>query len=89
MPRGRKNESGKNMAIIIALSSVTAFVVCMGFILLFLSKWRDGTFLNRQSHQQGFIPTDGKQSGMARYMMESQTFILYKSIKVTHISETI
>lgn len=68
VPRGRKNESGKNMVIIIVLSSVTAFVVCMGFILLFLSKWRNGIFLDGRSHQQGLIPSDGKQSGGGRLL---------------------
>ncbi|KAH6793218.1 Protein kinase superfamily protein [Perilla frutescens var. hirtella] len=66
--RGRKNESGRNMVVIIVLSSVTAFVVCMGFILLFLSKWRNGIFLDRPSHQQGLMPSDGKQSGGGRLL---------------------
>lgn len=63
--KGKKNESSKNTVIIIILSSVTAFVVFMGFILLLVSKCRNGIFLDRQSHQQGLIPSEGKQSGMA------------------------
>lgn len=66
--RGRKNESGRNMVVIIVLSSITAFVVCMGFVLLFLSKWHNGIFLDRRSHQQGLIPSDGKQSGGVRLL---------------------
>ncbi|KAL1538186.1 receptor-like serine/threonine-protein kinase ALE2 isoform X2 [Salvia divinorum] len=61
--KGRKNKTGKNMIIVIVLSSVTAFVVCMGFMLLVLSKWRNGISQRGRSHQQGLIPQDGKQSG--------------------------
>ncbi|KAL6496957.1 hypothetical protein OROGR_028886 [Orobanche gracilis] len=57
---GRNNGSGKNLAIIVALSSVAAFVVCMGFLLLVLSKC--SSCLYRQS-QQGFISPDRKPSG--------------------------
>ena len=66
VPKGRKNKSGKNMIIVIVLSSVTAFVVCMGFMLLILSKWRNGIFQRGQSHQLGLIPQDEKQqSGLS------------------------
>ncbi|KAL6568253.1 hypothetical protein OROHE_003937 [Orobanche hederae] len=57
---GRKNGFGKNLAIIVALSSVAAFVVCMGFLLLVLSKC--SSYLYRQS-QQGFRSPDRKPSG--------------------------
>ncbi|KAG6428898.1 hypothetical protein SASPL_106937 [Salvia splendens] len=61
VPRGRRNESSRNMIIIIVLSSVTAFVVCMGFMLLVLSKWRD-------SARQGLMPQEGKESGGGRLL---------------------
>ncbi|KAL1551662.1 receptor-like serine/threonine-protein kinase ALE2 isoform X2 [Salvia divinorum] len=61
VPRGRRSESSRNMIIIIVLSSVTAFVVCMGFMLLVLSKWRNGV-------QQGIIPQEGKESGGGRLL---------------------
>lgn len=64
VPRRRKSESNKNMIVIIALSSVTAFVVIMGFILLFLTKWSRSIFPSRQGDQRGLIPSDGKSSGM-------------------------
>ncbi|KAL6585150.1 hypothetical protein OROMI_004439 [Orobanche minor] len=57
---GRKNGSGKKLAIIVALSSFAAFVVCMGFLLLVLSKC--SSCLYRQS-QQGFKSPDRKPSG--------------------------
>ncbi|KAG6395725.1 hypothetical protein SASPL_141849 [Salvia splendens] len=69
VPRGRKNKSGKNMIIVIVLSSVTAFVVCMGFMLLILSKWRNCVFQRGQSYQQELIPQDGKQSGGGQLML--------------------
>ncbi|KAL0354549.1 UNVERIFIED_CONTAM: Receptor-like serine/threonine-protein kinase ALE2 [Sesamum radiatum] len=61
VPRERKNESSKNMVIIIVLSSVTAFVVCLGFILLFLSKSGCCGYLYRQS-EPGLISSDRKPS---------------------------
>ncbi|KAK4427339.1 Receptor-like serine/threonine-protein kinase ALE2 [Sesamum alatum] len=67
VPRGRKTESSKNMVIIIVLSSVTAFVVCLGFILLFLSKSGCCSFLCRQS-EQGLISSDRKPSGGGRLL---------------------
>ncbi|KAL8458548.1 hypothetical protein ACS0TY_036175 [Phlomoides rotata] len=63
VPRRRKSESNKNVTAIIVLSSVTAFVVIVGFILLFLTKWRRNIFPSRQGDQQGLIPSDGKSSG--------------------------
>ncbi|KAG8380096.1 hypothetical protein BUALT_Bualt07G0158100 [Buddleja alternifolia] len=67
VPRRRKNDSSKNMVIIIVLSSVTAFVVCMGFILLFLSKCGCFSSLYRQS-QQDLISSNGKPSGGGRLL---------------------
>ncbi|KAL8466185.1 hypothetical protein ACS0TY_035337 [Phlomoides rotata] len=60
--RRRKSESNKNVTAIIVLPSVTAFVVIMGFILPFLTKWRRSIFPSRQGDQQGLIPSDGKSS---------------------------
>ncbi|KAK6148722.1 hypothetical protein DH2020_016247 [Rehmannia glutinosa] len=60
VPRRKKNDSSKTMVIIVVLSSVTAFVVCMGFILLFLSKC--SRCLYRRS-EQGLIYSDRKPSG--------------------------
>ncbi|KAI3455559.1 hypothetical protein Pfo_012222 [Paulownia fortunei] len=68
VPRGRKNDSSRNMVVIIVLSSVTAFVVCMGFILLLLLKWGCSSCLHSRS-QQGLISSDRKPSGGGRLLM--------------------
>ncbi|PIN09327.1 Non-specific serine/threonine protein kinase [Handroanthus impetiginosus] len=67
VPRKRKKDSDKNMVVIIVLSSVTAFVVCMGFVLLFLSKCGCCSCLYRQ-HQQALTSSDRKTSGVGQLL---------------------
>ncbi|XP_057771667.1 receptor-like serine/threonine-protein kinase ALE2 isoform X2 [Salvia miltiorrhiza] len=73
--RVRKNQSANNIIIVIVLSSLTAFVVCMGFILLVLSKCRNA----RETHHQGLIPQDGKQSGGGRLVTLSSASVSFNS----------
>ncbi|KAK4479566.1 hypothetical protein RD792_015084, partial [Penstemon davidsonii] len=67
VPKRRNTESGKNMIIVIALSSVTAFVVCMGCILIFLSKSGCCVFPYRQTPQD-LTYSEGKTSGGGRLL---------------------
>ncbi|GFP89350.1 receptor-like serine/threonine-protein kinase ale2 [Phtheirospermum japonicum] len=66
VPRKRKNDSGnRNMVIIVVLSSVTAFVVCMGFLLLVLTKCSS---CSHKQSQDGLISPDRKPSGDRKLM---------------------
>ncbi|KAL3631996.1 hypothetical protein CASFOL_024980 [Castilleja foliolosa] len=66
VPRKRKNDSGnKNMVIIVVLSSVTAFVVCMGFLLVVLVKCSN---CSCGESQDGLISPDRKTSGDRKLM---------------------
>ncbi|KAL2555074.1 Protein kinase superfamily protein [Forsythia ovata] len=63
VPKTRKDGTGKTMVIVIVLSSVTAFVVCMGCIWLLLLKCGCCSCLTKKS-PQGLISLEGKSPGV-------------------------
>ncbi|CAI9766131.1 unnamed protein product [Fraxinus pennsylvanica] len=63
--RTRKDGTGKTMVIVIVLSAVTAFVVCMGCIWLLLLKCGCFSCLSKKS-PQGLISLEGKSSGIGK-----------------------
>ncbi|CAA2974664.1 receptor-like serine threonine- kinase ALE2 [Olea europaea subsp. europaea] len=65
VPRTRKDGTGKTMVIVIVLSAVTAFVVCMGCIWLLLLKCGCCSCLNKKG-PQGLMYLEGKSSGIGK-----------------------
>lgn len=63
IPRPKKNGMGRNMIIVIVLSSVTAFVVCVGVTWLLSLKLRGRTDQPVQP-PHNLAPSQGKASGM-------------------------
>ncbi|XP_031104932.1 receptor-like serine/threonine-protein kinase ALE2 [Ipomoea triloba] len=68
VPRIRKNGIGKNMIIVIVLSSVTAFVVCIGVIWILWLKFGCCTYRPVQTPHV-LISSQGKTSGAAGSMV--------------------
>ncbi|CAK9174485.1 unnamed protein product [Ilex paraguariensis] len=68
VPRRRKDGIGGGMIAVIVLSSITAFVVCMGVIWLLLSKC--GVCLHQPGHTPHvLVASHGKPSGAAGALM--------------------
>lgn len=96
--RTRKDGTGKTMVIVIVLSAVTAFVVCMGCIWLLLLKCGCCSCLSKKG-PQGLISLEGKSSGIgksstfrskhsSRSMSFSSSFLAYTATaKVFSIDE--
>lgn len=62
VPRRRKNAIGRNIVIVIVLSSITTFVVCIGFVWFLLLKCGYFTSLPQQNPHV-LIVSNGKTSG--------------------------
>lgn len=63
VPRRRKNAIGRNIVIVIVLSSITTFVVCIGFVWLLLLKCGYFTSLPQQNPHVSIV-SNGQTSGM-------------------------
>lgn len=79
VPRVRKNGIGKNMITVIVLSSVTAFVVCIGVIWILWLKYGCCTYRPVQTPHV-LISSQGKTSGTEPWQKHEShdlAFLLY------------